>query len=71
MIYYLVKHRDNFMGEMGNEYITLVGQPEGKRLFRRPRHRWKDNVKKDLREIWWEGVDWMHAAQDRPSDLPL
>jgi hypothetical protein len=41
------------------------GKPEGKRSLRRPRHRWEDNVRMDLREIGWEGVDWMHLAQDR------
>jgi hypothetical protein len=31
----------------------------------RPRHRWEDIIKMDLREIGWEGVDWIHLAQDR------
>jgi hypothetical protein len=39
------------MGEVRNEYKLLVGKPEGKRPLRRPRHRWKDNIKMDLREI--------------------
>jgi hypothetical protein len=43
----------------------LVGKPEGKRPYRIPRYRRKDNIRLDLREIWWEGVDWMHLAQDR------
>jgi hypothetical protein len=46
-------------------YRILIGKPEGKRPFGRRRHRWKDNVKMDLREIGWEGVDWIHLAQDR------
>jgi hypothetical protein len=35
----------------------LVGKPEGKRLLGRNGHRWKDNIKMDLREIRWDGVD--------------
>jgi hypothetical protein len=31
----------------------------------RPRHKWEDNTKMDLRETGWEGVDWMHLAEDR------
>jgi hypothetical protein len=40
-------------------------KPEGKRPLVRPRRRWEDNIRMDLREIGWEGVDWMHLAQDR------
>jgi hypothetical protein len=36
-----------------------------KDTFGRPRCRWEDNIRMDLREIGWEGVDWMHLAQDR------
>jgi hypothetical protein len=39
------------MGEKRNAYRILVGKPEGKRLLRRPRRRWVDNIKMDLREI--------------------
>jgi hypothetical protein len=35
----------------------LVGKPEGKRLLGRPRHRWVNNIKKDLREMGWDGID--------------
>jgi hypothetical protein len=42
----------------------LVGKPEGKRPLGRPRRRWED-IRMDLRKIGWEGVDWMHLAQDR------
>jgi hypothetical protein len=45
------------MGEMRNAYNILVGKPEGKRPFVRARHRWEDNIRMDLREIGWEGVD--------------
>jgi hypothetical protein len=52
------------MREMRNAYSILVGKPEGKGPLRRPRHRWEGNIKMDLRKIGWEGVDWMHLAQD-------
>jgi hypothetical protein len=47
------------MGEGRNVYRVLVGKPEGKRQLVRPRHRWEDEIKMDLREIgWWGcGVD--------------
>jgi hypothetical protein len=48
-----------------NTYGILVRKPEGKRLLGRPRHRWVDNIKIDIREIGWDGVDWMKLAQDR------
>jgi hypothetical protein len=53
------------MGEKRNGYSALVGNPEGKRLLVRPRRRWKDNIKMDLREIGWGGMDLFHVAQDR------
>jgi hypothetical protein len=52
------------MGDMRNVYKILVGNPEGKRLRGRPRRRWKD-IRTDLREIGWEGVDWIHLAEDK------
>jgi hypothetical protein len=53
------------MGEGRNVYRVLVGKPEGKRLLGRPRHRWEDRIKMDLREIGWGVVEWIHLAQDR------
>jgi hypothetical protein len=53
------------MGEKRNAYRTLVGKPEGKRPMRRPRRRWVDNIKLDLIEIGWDGMDWIDVAQDR------
>jgi hypothetical protein len=53
------------MGKMENAYSISVGRPERKRPLRRPRHRWEDNVRMDLREIGWEGADCIHVAQDR------
>jgi hypothetical protein len=56
------------MGWWRNVYSVLVGKPEGKRPLGRPRHRWKDGIKMDLREIGWGGgVEWIHLAQDRDS----
>jgi hypothetical protein len=52
------------MGEMRNAYKTLVGKPDRKRPFRRPRLRWDDNIRMDLKELWWEGVYQIHLAQD-------
>jgi hypothetical protein len=43
----------------------MVRKPEGKRPLRRPAHKWEENIRMDLWEIGWEGVDWMHLAQDR------
>jgi hypothetical protein len=53
------------MGEKRNAYRLLVGKPEGKRLLGRSRRRWVDNIKMDLLEIGWSGVDWIGLAQDR------
>jgi hypothetical protein len=43
----------------------LVGRPEGKRPLGRPRRRWEDNIKMDLREIGIDGANWIQLAQDR------
>jgi hypothetical protein len=43
----------------------LVGRPEGKRPFGRPRHRREDNIKMDLRETGIDGANWIQLAQDR------
>jgi hypothetical protein len=51
--------------EMRNAYRILVGKPEGKILLARPRRRWEDNIKMDLREIGWGGMGWIYLAQDR------
>jgi hypothetical protein len=47
---------------MRNAHSIFVGKPEGKRPLRRPEHRWDDNIRMDLREIGWVGVDWIHLA---------
>jgi hypothetical protein len=41
-----------------------VGNPEGKRPLGRSRRRWVDNINMDLREIGWDGMDWIDLAQD-------
>jgi hypothetical protein len=53
------------MGEKRNAYRILVGKPEGRRPLGRPRRRWVDNIKMDLREIEWDCVDWVDMVQDR------
>jgi hypothetical protein len=45
------------MGEKRNSYRILVRKPEGKRPLGRPRRRWMDNIKMDIREIEWDGMD--------------
>jgi hypothetical protein len=52
-------------GEKRNAYGLLAGKPEGKRPLGRPRRRWMDNIKIDLLEIGWSGVDWIDLVQDR------
>jgi hypothetical protein len=51
--------------EKRNAYMLLVGKPEEKRLLEGKRHRWVDNIRRDLGEIGWGGVDWICLAQDR------
>jgi hypothetical protein len=46
-------------------YRVLVGRPESKRPLERPRHRWEDNIKMDVREIWIDVANWVRLAQDR------
>jgi hypothetical protein len=53
------------MGEGRGVYRILVGRPEGKRPLGRPRRRWEDNIKLDLREIGIDGTNWIRLAQDR------
>jgi hypothetical protein len=52
------------MGEKMNAYRILVGKPEGKRPLGRPIRRWVDKIKMYLREIGWDGIDWIDLALD-------
>jgi hypothetical protein len=52
-------------GEKRNARRILLEKPEGKNPQGRPRRRWVDSIKMDLREIGWDGVDCIHVAQDR------
>jgi hypothetical protein len=52
-------------GEKRNAYRILVAKREGNRPLGRPRLRWEDNIKMDLREIGWGCMDWTDLAQDR------
>jgi hypothetical protein len=47
------------------------GKPEGKRPLGRPRSWCVDNIKMDLREIMWDGMEWIHLAQDRDRWMAL
>jgi hypothetical protein len=52
------------MEEGRNFYRVLVGRSEGKRPLVRPRRKWEDNIKMDLREIGIDGANWIQLAQD-------
>jgi hypothetical protein len=53
------------MRKMRNAYKILIRKLESKRPLGRPRHKWEDNLRMDLRQMGWECVDWIHFAQDR------
>jgi hypothetical protein len=53
------------IGEGRSVYRVLVWRPEGKRPLGRPRRRWEDNIKLDVREIGIDGANWNRLAQDR------
>jgi hypothetical protein len=53
------------VGAKRNAYRILVGKPGGERPLGRPRRRRVDNMKMDLREIGWDGMDWIDLVQDR------
>jgi hypothetical protein len=50
------------MEKRRGEYRVLVGKPEGRRPLGRPRQRWEDNIKTDLREVGWGGMDWINLC---------
>jgi hypothetical protein len=53
------------MGEKKNAYRVFVGMPNGERPLVRSRRRWEDNIRMDIREIGWGGMDWIDLAQGR------
>jgi hypothetical protein len=70
--YYLANQIKNEMGgacstygEKRDAYRILVGRPDRRRQLGRPRRRWEDNIKMDLQEVGWVGMNWIELAQDR------
>ena len=53
------------MGEGRGVHRVLVGKPEGKRPLERPRRRWENNIKMDLRVAGWRGMGWIKLAHDK------
>jgi hypothetical protein len=53
------------MGDRRAVYRVLIGKPEGKRPLGRPRRRWEDNIKMDLQDVGYGGMDCVELAQDR------
>jgi hypothetical protein len=51
------------IGAMRNAHNILFRKPEGKRPFGRPRGRWENNIRMDLREMWWKVADWRHLVR--------
>ena len=59
------------MDQSRNAYRVLVGKPEGKRPLGRPRHRWEDSIKMDLREVGCDPGEWIDLAEDRDQFASL
>jgi hypothetical protein len=53
------------MGKRSGAYRILVGRPEGRRPLGKSRHRWKDNIKMEIKEVELGAMDWNDLAQDR------
>jgi hypothetical protein len=51
------------LGEVRVAYRVLVWKPEGKRPYASPRFEWEDNIKRDLQEVGWGGMDWIDLTQ--------
>ena len=58
-------------GDRKGVYRVLVRKPEGKRPLGKPRRRWENNIKMDLQEVGYGGMDWIELAQDRDKWLAL
>ena len=52
-------------GARRGAHRVLVEKPEGRRIIRKPRHRWEESIKLDLREVGWWSRDWIDEDQDR------
>jgi hypothetical protein len=52
-------------GEEKSVYKVLMGKPEGKKPLGRPRRRWEDGIRMDLRDSGWGSLEWTQLAQDR------
>jgi hypothetical protein len=52
------------MGEKRGAYRILVRRPEGRQPLGGPRRRWEDNIKMDLQDVGWVGMNWIERAQD-------
>jgi hypothetical protein len=61
----ILKRHVALMGEVRGAYKILVGRPEGRRPLGRPRRRWEDNIKMELRKMGFGNVDWIYWARDR------
>jgi hypothetical protein len=59
------------MAEKRNAYRLLVEKPEERRLLKNRNRKWVDNIQMDLREIGWDGMDWIGLAQDRDQSRRL
>jgi hypothetical protein len=59
------------VGEERNVYKVLMGKPEGNRAFGRPRRRWEDGFRMDLRENGWGSVEWIQLSQNRNRSRAL
>jgi len=59
------------MGVRTGVYRGLVGKPEGKKPFERPRHRWEYNINMDIQEVRCGGMDWIKLAQDRDRNVAV
>jgi hypothetical protein len=53
------------MADLRNAHKNLVRKPQEKRRHGKTKSRWEDNIKMGFKKTGWEGVDWMHLAQDR------
>jgi hypothetical protein len=53
------------MGERRHAHRVLVGNPQGETPLGRPRRKWEDNIKGDLQNVGWVGMDWIDLAQNR------